>query len=403
MMHWLRASLARKLLVSYLLVIVAGGVMLVTVTQIIVSTSLAAHITEEMAEQGVAMGHPLAHTAASTAQAASRAQVEAAIYHAKLERQAMLEEFMTGAAAALGAAVLLSLVISRQIAQPVRRMLRATQRIASGHYAERVPLTPAIAHDEFGQLAASFNAMAATLEQTEQRRRALVSDVAHELRTPIAILEGYLEGLLEGALAPTARIWAKLYDEAGHLRRLVDNLQDLSRAEEQQIPVVLQPAPAAALIQAALDRLTPQFAEKGLELRIAVASQLPPVLVDKDRAVQVLANLLTNALRYTPAPGRVEVVAERQGDTVAIHIVDNGVGLTPAQLAQVFERFYRVDRSRSRAVGSVGIGLTIAKALTEAMGGEIGGASAGLGRGSTFTVRCRVVPSSMSDGAGPVS
>jgi two-component system, OmpR family, sensor histidine kinase BaeS len=395
-MRWLRASLARKLFVSYLLVIAAGGTTLFTVTQIVVSTSLAAHITEEMHEQRVARGHPLAHTAASTA------PVEAAAREAAQEREEMLEVFMAGAATALVAAVLLSLVISRQITQPVRRMLRATQRIATGHYAERVPVTPAMAHDEFGQLAASFNAMAATLEQTEQRRRALVADVAHELRTPIATLEGYLEGLLDGVVAPTARIWAKLYDEAGHLRRLVDDLQELSRAEARQIPVVLQPVPPAALIQAALDRLAPQFAEKGLELSIAAASQLPPVLADEDRAVQVLTNLLTNALRYTPAPGRVEVVAERQGDAVAIHVVDTGVGLAPEHLEHVFERFYRVDPSRSRAVGGVGIGLTIAKALTEAMGGEIVGASAGLGRGSTFTVRWPVAPSSVPDGPGPL-
>ena len=394
-MRWLRAGLARKLFVSYLLVIMAGGATLFTVTHIIVSTSLATEITEEMHEQAVAMGHPLAHTAASAA------QVEAAAREATQEREAMLEEFMAGAAAALVAAVLLSLVISRQIARPVRRMLCATQRIATGHYAERVPVTAAMAHDEFGQLAASFNAMAAALEQTEQRRRALVADIAHELRTPIATLEGYLEGLLDGVVAPTARIWAKLYDEAGHLRRLVDDLQDLSRAEARQMPVVLQPVPPAALIQATLDRLAPQFAEKGLDLSIAAASQLPPVLADKDRAVQVLTNLLTNALRYTPAPGRVEVVAEREGDAVAINVVDTGVGLAPAHLEHVFERFYRVDPSRSRAVGGVGIGLTIAKALTEAMGGEIVGTSAGLGHGSTFTVRWPVAPSSGPEGPGP--
>jgi histidine kinase len=214
-------------------------------------------------------------------------------------------------------------------------------------------------------------------------------------------LEGYLEGLLDGVVAPTARIWAKLHDEAGHLRRLVDDLQHLSRAEARQIPVVLQPVPPAALIQAALDRLAPQFAEKGLELCIVAASQLPPVLVDEDRAVQVLTNFLTNALRYTPAPGQVEVVAERQGNAVAIHVIDTGVGLTPAHLEHVFERFYRVDRSRSWAVGGVGIGLTIAKALTEAMGGEIVAASPGLGRGSTFTVRWPVAPSPVPDGPGP--
>src|SRR2546423_14132672 len=250
-MRWLRANLARKLFVSYLLVIVAGGATLFTVTQIIAPTALAAHITEEMHEQGVAMDYPLAHTTASAA------QLEATF------RETMLEVFMAGAATALVAAVFLSLVISRQIAQPVRRMLRATQRIATGHYAERVPVTPAMAHDEFGQLAASFNALAATLEQTEQRRRALGADLAHELRTPIATLEGYLEGLLDEVVAPTARIWAKLYDEAGHLRRLVDDLQELSRAEPRTLPVGRQPGPPPPLIPARPHPLGPPVLQTG--------------------------------------------------------------------------------------------------------------------------------------------
>jgi signal transduction histidine kinase len=177
-----------------------------------------------------------------------------------------------------------------------------------------------------------------------------------------------------------------LHDEAGRLRRLVDDQQELSRAEARQIPLRLQAIAPAALVQAALDRVGPQFAEKGLTLHSTVPAGLPDVRADQDRAVQVLINLLTNALRYTPAPGTVQVMATQHGDDIAFSVTDTGVGIAPEHLPHLFERFYRVDRSRSRALGGSGIGLTIARALVEAMGGQIAAHSAGPGRGSTFTV-----------------
>jgi histidine kinase len=151
------------------------------------------------------------------------------------------------------------------------------------------------------------------------------------------------------------------------------------------MPLALRPVPAQRVVELALDRLGSQFADKGLALRQEVPSSLPSVLADEDRAVQVLTNLLTNALRYTPAPGNILLRVERQGVMVAFSVADSGVGLAPEDLAHVFERFYRVDKSRSRALGGSGIGLTIAKALVEAMGGDMQAGSEGLGRGSTFT------------------
>src|SRR5439155_1861499 len=141
--------------------------------------------------------------------------------------------------------------------------------------AERVPITPANAGDEVGQLAASFNAMAGALEQTERRRLELIGDVAHELRTPISTLEGYLEGLLDGVVEPSPRTWAKLHDEAGRLRRLVADLQDLSRAEARQSPLMVRPVAPAVIVQAALDRVGSQFAEKGLDLCRTIPPHLP--------------------------------------------------------------------------------------------------------------------------------
>jgi len=228
--------------------------------------------------------------------------------------------------------------------------------------------------------------MAATLETTERRRLELLGDVAHELRTPIATLEGYLEGLLDGVVEPTQVTWARLHAEAGRLRRLVDDLQELSRAEAGQIPLRLRAADPGEVARVATDRLAGQFEERGLTFVADVPAGLPPVLVDPDRVVQIITILLTNALRYTPAPGRIALAVRAEGDAVRFAVTDSGVGIAPEQLAHVFERFYRVDKSRSRALGGSGIGLTIARALVEAMGGRIRAESAGLGRGSTFVV-----------------
>jgi len=375
-MRWLRARLARKLFLSYALVIVVGVIILAIAMEAVAPTILDQHMAG-MTGQGMMGG---------TAGLGSDPLLRAAF------RDATMQALLIATGVALVVALLLSLAVARQIVRPLRRMLAATRRIAAGHYAERVPLERAIADDELGQLATSFNEMAGALEQTERRRLALVGDVAHELRTPIASLEGYLEGLLDGVVQPTPRLWTRLHDEAGRLRRLVDDLQELSRAEARQMVLALRPVPPDEIVRAALDRLDTQFADKGLELCRDLAPSLPPVLADRDRAVQILTNLLTNALRYTPAPGRVSVRVARTGEAVAFGIADSGVGLAPEHLEHIFERFYRVDKSRSRTLGGSGIGLTIANALAEAMGGELRAASAGPGRGSTFTLTLPVAP-----------
>jgi len=227
--------------------------------------------------------------------------------------------------------------------------------------------------------------MAASLEHAERRRLELIGDVAHELRTPIATLEGYLEGLLDGVVEPSERTWARLHAEAGRLRRLVEDLQELSRAEAHQLSVVVKPVAPQAIVQAAVDRLAADFAAKGLALNVSLAEALPEVQADPDRAVQVLTNLLTNALRYTPAPGRVDVQVSPAGQAVRFSVRDTGIGIAPEHLPHLFERFYRVDKSRSRSLGGTGIGLTIARALVKAMGGRIWAESPGPGQGSTFS------------------
>src|SRR6266545_1938796 len=304
-------------------------------------------------------------------------------------RSAMLQALLLSAGAATLAAVVVSLFVSTRIVTPIQQLLAASRRIASGHYAERVVATET---DELGALAAQFNAMAAELEAAERRRVALIGDVAHELRTPLSTIEGYTEGLLDGVVAPGAETWALLHDEAARLRRLVQELQELSRAEARQLPLQLRPCPPAELVDQAVRRIASQFTEKDVTLTTHVPADLPAVQVDTDRIIQVLINLLGNALRYTPAGGSVQVCAERQEGAVTFQVADTGIGIAPEHLPHLFERFYRVDKARSRALGGSGIGLTISRAIVEAHDGKIWAASAGSGQGATFSFMIPIAP-----------
>jgi signal transduction histidine kinase len=380
--RWAHTKLATKFFVSYLLVAIVG------VATLFVAASLIAPDIFGSSMQAMMPGGTMNSMMGQETRpfTTTSAALDAAF------RDSLTRALLLSGALATCAAIVLSLFVSRQITRPVGRMVTATRRIGGGHYAERVIVPEADSGDELGELASSFNDMAASLENTERYRLELVGDVAHELRTPIATLQGYLEGLLDGVVAPSEETWAKLHTEAGRLRRLVDDLQQLSRAEARQIPITAKPVAPEMIVDAAVSRVQPQFAEKGLVLTVSVPPSLPEVLADSDRAVQVLTNLLTNALRYTPTRGSVEVGAMRQGASVAFRVRDDGIGIAPEALPHVFDRFYRVDKSRSRALGGSGIGLTIAKALVEAMGGRITAESPGLDQGSTVTFTLPVAP-----------
>ncbi len=290
---------------------------------------------------------------------------------------------VAGAVAAVIAAAS-SLFVSRRIVEPLRNMMAATRRIAAGRYGERVPVGEP---DELGALSESFNAMAASLEEAEKKRLELIGDVSHELRTPLSTLQGYMEGLMEGVVEPSEETWALLYGEAERMRRIVDDLGRLSHAEAGQLDLeitVLSPAEAVGI---AVERMAPLFDEKGVELENAAPENLPPVSADGDRVVQVLTNLLGNALRHTPAGNRVAVEAEPRENAVVFWVKDTGAGIPAGDLPHVFERFYRAEKSRSRseARGGSGLGLAISRALIEAMGGRIRAESPGPGKGARFS------------------
>jgi signal transduction histidine kinase len=357
----LRRSLGWKLLISYLLIIVVAFVVLAATANFHAVTAIQHHIADM---EAALRGGP------------QQALDLNASFHA-----AVNEVILVATLAGIAAAVIVSAITTRRIIGPLQAMTQASRRIAGGDYHQRVQ---AISPDELGDLAMSFNRMAEALEQTEQRRLELIGNVAHELRTPLSSIRSTLEALTDGVVAPEAATFLSAQRETARLQRLVQDLEELSRAEAGQIPIKCQASAISALIDAAVERLHPQFEDKGVSLVSAVDVDLPAVFVDPGRVMEVLLNLLGNALQYTPPSGEVTVRASRQHDYVRVAVTDSGIGIASSDLPHVFERFYRVDKSRSRAGGGSGIGLTISKHLVEAHGGRIWAESPGPGQGSRF-------------------
>lgn len=359
-------SLRSRLLVSYLGVCAVGTIVLLVTIRLSAPSFFQHHIG----------GMPgMLGPAGMMTQEASR--LDGAL------TRSLNEGFLIATAVGLPLGIIASFLVAQQVAKPARLLAAASRRIADGEYTERVP---GGGPTEINGLASSFNAMAEALERVEQRRMELLGDVAHELRTPVTVIHGYVEGLADGVFPASAETWTRLGEETGRLIRLVEELQELSRAEAGQFVLTLARVNPSDAMKTAAARLEPAFAAKGLVLQVAPAENLPSVNADIDRLVQILSNLLTNALKYTPAPGRVTLHAGRQDKGIAFSVRDSGIGISPDQLPHLFERFYRVDRSRSRSSGGSGVGLTIARAIAESMGGKLSAESAGPGQGSTFTL-----------------
>ena len=288
---------------------------------------------------------------------------------------------------ALVVAVVASLIIARQLVKPVQRMSHAAQRIADGHYAERVELPENLKqseYDEWQDFAFQFNLMAESLEETEEMRLRLLGDVTHEMRTPLTTIKGYMEALMDGVMQPDNSTYHRIYQEADRLQHLVADLQELSRAEANAIPLNKQMVIPKELMEATHQRLSIQYQDKGVNLQIDLADNLPAILVDRQRIEQVLINLTGNALNYTPSGGSVTLSAAADKKNIQFSVIDDGIGIAEEHLKHIFDRFYRVDKSRARASGGSGIGLTIAKSLVELHGGEIWADSEGDGQGTAF-------------------
>ena len=375
-MKYIRERLGAKLFLSNLLVILIGVIILAITIQITIPAAFNRHLGM-MADNGIGMGM----MGQGQGQGFGRTLFENF-------RASMFQSLGYAVTASVLAALLVSLFLSRRIVAPVRTLTDASQRIADGHYAERVNVDGT---DEIAQLAARFNQMATQLEQIESMRRQLIGDVTHELRTPLTSIKGYMEGLVDGVLPATPETFNQIHHEADRLSRLVDDLQELSRVEAKAYPLDLRSIAVSNLVQTTVKRLSPQATAKRITLHSNLPADLPPVQADEDRITQVLVNLVANAIQYTPEGGEVTISAARQTNEVHISIKDTGIGIPPEHLANLFTRFYRVDKSRSRnAGGGSGIGLTIARYLVEAHGGRIWAESKGDGQGSIFTFSLKI-------------
>lgn len=294
------------------------------------------------------------------------------------------------AIAGIAVAVVVSLVVTRRVTRPLAAVSAAAADVAAGRLDARVPASGLGA--EIDSLAAAFNSMAASLDETEHSRQQLLSDLAHELRTPLSTIQACHEALADGVRQPDAGTWALLGAQTGRLQRLVDDIATVSRAEEGALSLVLSPIQVNELLEAAAVAMGPGFRSRGVSLRVIKAHRGQMVRVDRDRMGQVTAILLDNALRHAPAGSEVRLAAgdsDRYGvaaGTVTITVSDDGDGIAPEDLPHVFSRFFRTDAARDRDHGGSGIGLTIARALVHAHGGTLIAASPGLGAGSTFTI-----------------
>ncbi len=296
------------------------------------------------------------------------------------------QTFQALAIAALAAAVLallLGVFLARTVTRPVRDLTAAAHAMASGQLKQQVPVR---SKDELGELTATFNKMSADLERSNQLRKQMTADIAHDLRTPLTVITGYLESLRDGVLKSTPERYEVLFNEARHLQRLVEDLRTLSLADAGELAIIRQDTLPGELLERLAGAFQHQAAQQEINLEVQVEPDLPEINVDVERMEQVLGNLVTNALRYTPRGGKVTFTASRQDGEVILKVADNGSGMAPEVLEHVFERFYRGDEARSQQTDETGLGLAIAKSIVELHGGRITAESGGVGKGTTLSV-----------------
>ena len=284
--------------------------------------------------------------------------------------------------AACAVAILLGLLLTWQLTGPLRKLTSAAQGIAGGDLSQRVDIA---SKDELGQLGQAFNDMAESLGRAEKLRQNMVADIAHELRTPLSVMRGNLEAILDGVFEPTKENMASIHKETVLVSRLVDDLQELALAEAGQLKIEREPTDLAALIERTVNSVAPRAALDDITIVQDLTVDLPPVSTDPQRMGQVLFNLLDNALRYSPPASTITVRARTMEEVVQVDVMDQGTGLDSDELSLVFERFYRGDKARSRVTGGAGLGLTIVKQLVEAHGGEVW-AESEASEGTTFSL-----------------
>ncbi len=277
----------------------------------------------------------------------------------------------------------LGVLLARSLTHTLRELTTATRKVAQGDLDQQVPVR---SKDELGELASSFNQMSEDLLKSRHLRRQMTADIAHELRTPLTVILGHTEALSEGQLPPDPETFNIIYDETKRLNRLVEDLRMLSLSDAGELQLNYQEILPEELLERAMSIREQEAQSKNIQLLVEISDELPAVRVDPDRMIQVLVNLLDNALRYTPPGGKIRLSANPGLGFVEITVKDNGPGIPAENLEHLFERFYRADNSRQRDSGGSGLGLAIAKSLVEHQGGQIRVESKA-GEGSTFVIQ----------------
>jgi len=298
----------------------------------------------------------------------------------RLATHSALVLISTGMVLGIGAGVWMS----RRMTAPLESLAKGAAEIGRGDLGVRVAPRGSI---EMIALADAFNHMAADLQTAEQLRQHLLADVAHELRTPLTVLQGNLRAILDNVYPLDKEEIARLYEQTRHLHRLTNDLHELAQAEAKRLPLHLQPVNLAVLVQEVVETFAPLADLQEIALTVAFLDGDAVIQADRARLVQVMHNLLVNALHHTPAGGSIIVAVRQDDQSTTITVQDSGEGIDPEHLSHVFDRFYRTDWARDRDAGGAGLGLAIVRALVEAQSGTVSVASRGNGTGSTFTVR----------------
>lgn len=290
---------------------------------------------------------------------------------------------LIGAVGASATALVVGLLLSRQFLRPLADLTRAITAMRSGELNQQVAIR---SEDELGTLAQTFNEMSTELARANHLRRQMTADIAHDLRTPLTVIGGYLEALQDGTLKPTPERFQVMHEEVMLLQRLVEDLRTLSLADAGELPVVRSNTSPADLLARVATSFDTAAAAADVTLTVEAGAALPTVRLDAERMVQVLGNLVTNALRYTPAGGQITLWARQERDATVLMVTDTGVGIEPDDLPKIFDRFYRGDPARQAEGGASGLGLAIARSIVEAHGGTLTAAST-VGKGTTITIR----------------
>ncbi len=369
----MKLSLFWKLMLSFALVVAIGLGAIIVIANQITNQELMSYMMGQ--DQGMMMGSGMG-------------QGQGAMHGPSQMQQRTLDRInqavLIGGGVALLAALVIGFVVFRAITHPIDQLSHAAHSLARGDLSARVATTAQpsrLGDDELTELGATFNVMADSLQKAEALRRDMTADIAHELRTPLAVMRGNLEAMLDGVYPPDAEHLQPVLNQVHLLTRLVEDLRTLALAEAGQLPLTKRPIDLGRLIETTLASFQAEAATQRVTLTAASIDSLPAIEIDPDRVQQTIGILIANALRHTPGDGSINIRLRRDNAQAIIEVADSGAGIPPDDLPHVFERFYRADKSRSRESGGSGLGLAIARSIVQAHGGTIG-ATSELGKGT---------------------